>query len=273
MRRILALILLSLVVTATKAQELFLLTNPASNVPKNTMILRGMSSFFQRTADQTVSYHFMPEIEYGLSKKVMLIANGFISNENNKVTLEGASLLTQYRFYSNDAAKKHFRMAVWSRIAMNNAEIHQEEIELNGHNSGIRIGLTGTQLLHKTAISSTLSYQKAFDNFSNKFPINYVTNSVDYTLSMGQLVLPKKYKNFNQTNVNLMVEMLGQTHLENSNSFLDIAPMIQFIFRSKARLDIAYRRQLYSTVYRTQPNGFIINFQYSLFNVIKKKKA
>ena len=84
-------------------------------------------------------------------------------------------------------------------------------------------------------------------------------------------MLPKQYKNFNQTNVNLMVEMLGQTHLTNGKSFLDIAPVIQFIFKSKARLDIAYRRQLYSTMYRTQPNGIIINFQYNIFNVVKKK--
>ena len=267
---IISLILLSCI-TSAKAQELFLLTYPASNVPKNTMVVRGMNSFFQRKADNSISYHFMPEAMFGVNKKIMVVANGFISNEGNKINFEGASILTQYRFYSNDEAKKHFRMAVWSRIAINNADIHQEEIELNGHNSGIRIGLTGTQLLHKTAISSTFSYQKAFENIGNDFPVNYSTDAIDYTLSVGQLVLPKRYKNFNQTNVNLMVEILGQKHLTNSKSFLDIAPVIQFIFKSKARLDIAYRRQLYSTMYRTQPNGILVNFQYTIFNVVKTK--
>lgn len=255
----------------TKAQELFLLTYPASNVPKNAMVVRGMNSFFQRTADKSIRYPLMPEFEYGLSKKIMVIANGFISNEGNKVNLEGASLLTQYRFYSNGEAKKHFRMAVWSRFAVNNAEIHQEEIELNGHNSGIRLGLTGTQLLYKTALSSTISYQKSFNNFANEFPQNYTTRSIDYTFSLGQLVLPGTYKNFNQTNVNLMVEMLGQNQLSNGKSFLDIVPVIQFIFKSKARLDLAYRQQLYSTMSRTQPNGILINFQYNIFDVIRKK--
>lgn len=271
MRRKLALTILIFSIFQTKAQELFLLTNPASNVPKKTMVVRGMNSFFQRKANNSISYHLMPEIEYGLSKKVMLITNGFISNEGNKLNFEGASFLTQFRFYSNDEAKKHFRMAVWSRIAINNSEIHQEEIDLNGHNSGMRIGLTGTQLLHKTAISSTISFQQAINNFNNKFTQNYSTKSVDYTLSLGQLVLPRTYKNFNQTNVNLMVEILGQTHVTNSKSFLDIVPVIQFILKSKARLDIAYRRQLYSTMYRTQPNGIIINFQYNIFNIVKKK--
>jgi hypothetical protein len=162
-------------------------------------------------------------------------------------------------------------MAAWSRIALNNADIHQEEIELNGHNSGLRIGLTGTQLLHKTAISSTISFQQAADNFDNKIPGNYSTESFDYTLSTGHLILPRTYKNFNQTNLNLMIEVLGQTHLSNQKSYLDIVPVVQFIFRSKSRLDIAYRRQLYSSLYRTQPNGFILNYQYSLFNVVKRK--
>lgn len=271
MRRSLGLIVLLLCFFQTKAQELFLLTYPASNVPKNTMIVRGMNSFFQRTDDKFISYHLMPEVEYGLSKKVMIVANGFISNQENKVNFEGVSFLAQYRFYANDEAKKHFRMALWSRIAINNAQIYQEEIELNGHNTGIRLGLTGTQLLHKTALSSTISYQKAVNNFANKFPQNYSTDAVDYTLSLGQLLLPKTYNDFNQTNVNLMVEMLGQTHVKNKKSFLDIAPVIQFIFKSKARLEIAYRQQLYSTIYRAHPNGIIINFQYTIFNLIKEK--
>lgn len=256
--------------SAAKSQELFLFTNPASNVPKNTLVARGMNSFFQRSLDKSISYHFMPEIEFGLTKKIMVIANGFVSNEQNKVKMEGGSLLTQYRFLSKDASKQHFRMAVWSRFALNNADIHQEEIELNGHNSGVRIGMTATQLLYKTAISSTISFQKALDNFENKLPSNYSSQTVDFTLSVGQLVLPKTYKNFNQTNVNVMLEVLGQTHPSNGNTFLDIAPVLQFIFKSKARLDIAYRRQVFSSLYRTQANGIVVNFQYAFFNLTKK---
>ena len=59
--------------------------------------------------------------------------------------------------------------------------------------------------------------------------------------------------------------------VENGESFLDVAPVLQFIIKSKARLDITYRRQLFSTMYRTQANGIIINFQYSIFNVVNQK--
>lgn len=269
MRYLLSSLFLLFFINTTKSQELFLLTYPASNLPKNSLVVRGMNSFFQRTVDKTMSYHFMPEVMFGVSKKIMLVANGFLSNEKNKANIEGGSILGQFRFYSMDDTKKHFRMAVWCRVALNNAKIHQEEIELNGHNSGIKSGLTATQLLHKTAISTTLSYQKAFSNFSNTFPINYSQEAFDYTLSIGQLALPRKYRNFDQTNVNLMVEVLGQSQVGSGRSFLDVAPVVQFIIKSKARVDIAYRRQLYSTIYRTQPNGILINFQYNIFNLIK----
>lgn len=252
------------------AQELFLFTYPASNIPKNAMMIRGMNSFFQQQQKSTISYHFMPEIEYGVSKKFMFLVNGFISNENNKINLEGISLLSQYRFFNKDGSKKHFRIAFWNRLSINNAEIHQEEIELNGHNSGYRLGLTATQLLRKTAISSTISYQKAFNNFNQLFPNYYSNQAIDYTVSLGHLLFPKEYKNFSQTNVNLMVEILGQLHSNTGKNFIDIAPVVQFIFKSKSRLDLAYRRQLYSNIYRTQPNGIIVNFQYNIFNVLKR---
>lgn len=272
MKKISFLLFSSLFISKTQAQELFLFIYPASNVPKNTLVLRGMNSFFERTADKSISYHLMPAVEFGLTKKVMLVGNSFLSNENNKFNVEGASILGQYRFYSNDEMKKHFRMSIWSRVAINNAEIHQEEIEINGHNSGVRIGVTGTQLLNKTAISSSISFQKAFDNMSRAFPVNYSTEAIDYTLSIGQLLLPREYKNFKQTNFNLMVEILGQTHTATGKTFVDIAPVAQFIFNSKARIDISYRRQIYSSMLRTQPNGVVLNFQYNFFNIIKPRK-
>ena len=82
-------------------------------------------------------------------------------------------------------------------------------------------------------------------------------------------MFPRVYKNFKQTNINLMVEFLGQTLNENSKSNLDIVPSIQFIIRSRARIDLAYRKELYSNMIRTAPNGFLIKFEYTFFNVTK----
>jgi hypothetical protein len=65
------------------------------------------------------------------------------------------------------------------------------------------------------------------------------------------------------------LEFIGQRLNDNQKSFLDIAPSVQFIFNSQARVDIGYRRQLYSTMERTAPNGMVLKFEYLLFNVFK----
>jgi len=41
---------------------------------------------------------------------------------------------------------------------------------------------------------------------------------------------------------------------------------VQFIFNSVARLDLGYRQQLSSSLYRTAPNGLFIRLEYNLFN-------
>jgi hypothetical protein len=80
---------------------------------------------------------------------------------------------------------------------------------------------------------------------------------------------PKKYTSFKQTNINTMLEFVGQTLNENGKSYLDIVPSIQFIINSQARIDVAYRRELYSSMLRSAPNGFYLNLEYNFFNVSK----
>ena len=69
--------------------------------------------------------------------------------------------------------------------------------------------------------------------------------------------------------MNLLVEVLGQTLGNNGRSYLDVAPALQFIFNSQARIDIGYRQQMYSSMYRSAPNGFLVRFEYLFFNVFK----
>jgi hypothetical protein len=79
-------------------------------------------------------------------------------------------------------------------------------------------------------------------------------------------MLPKEYTGYNQTNVNLMLELLGQVNMNTGYSFLDIAPSVQFIFLSKMRLDAAYRIPLVKDLTRTAPGGFLIRLDYYFFN-------
>ncbi len=251
------------------AQELFVVTDPASNVPANSIAINIMQSSFKEKFKAGYNYHFMPEITYGLSKNLMFRGSAFISNRSNTLIAEGGSFMAKYRFFSSDDLNSHFRLAAYGRYSFNRADIHQEQIEVLGHNSGYETGLIATKLIKKTAISSSISFEKALNNDQYKFPSTMGNNATNYTLSIGKLMYPKKYTNYKQTNINLMVEIVGQTINSNSKSYLDIVPAVQFIFNSQARIDIAYRRELYTSMIRSAPNGVYLNLYYTFFNLKK----
>ena len=254
----------------TFSQELFVFTEPASNMPAKALGFRDMNGFmFEK--DGKLNYHNMPELMWGINKKWMFHLQGFISNrQDGGFETEGASLYAKYKFFSEDGKQSHFRMALFARASKNRADINQDEIETMGHNTGYEAGFIATKLLHKVAISSTLSYERALDNKPGYiFPPTQSNSAMNYTLSIGKLMLPKVYTSFNQTNVNLMLELIGQRLNGNQKSFLDIGPSVQFIVNSQARFDIGYRQQLYSTMERTAPNGVVLKFEYLFFNVFK----
>lgn len=245
-------------------------TEPASNMPAKSLGARLGNYLMKEDNSSKYDYHLIPELMWGANKKLMLHADVFFSNDNNSLTAEGGSFYAKYRFLSNDQVHSHFRMAAFARYSFNNSIINQEEIDLYGHNSGFQAGTVATQLLHKVALAASASYLHAIDNSSNnKIPITQSSDAVNYTFSFGKLMLPEEYTDYKQTNLNLMIEMLGQTLSGNGRSYLDIAPSLQFIFNSQARIDIGYRQQLYSSMYRTAPNGFVLRFEYLFFNAIK----
>ena len=253
------------------SQELFLITDPASNVPANSLGVNLLQSRFKEEFKSGYSYHLMPEVTYGINKNLMVRASAFVSNRSNDLVTEGGSFYVKYRFYSTDDLNSHFRLATYGRFSFNRADIHQEQIEIVGHNTGFETGIIATKLVKKVAISSSLSFEKALDNKPNyPFPDNIGDNATNYTLSFGKLMYPKKYTSFKQTNINLMVEFVGQTINENGKSYLDVVPAVQFIFNSQARLDLAYRQELISSMIRSAPNGFYFNLYYTFFNLKKQ---
>lgn len=252
------------------AQELFVVTDPASNVPAGSLGIRLGQSIFKEQMKSGYSYHLMPEVTLGINKNLMVRTSMFVSNRSNQLVAEGASFYTKYRFLSTDDLHSHFRMAAFGRYSFNNADIHQEQLEIMGQNTGFETGIVATQLIKKVAISASVSFEKAFDNKPDyKFPATQSDNATNYTLSFGRLMYPKKYTNFKQTNINTMVEFVGQTLNENGKSYLDVVPSIQFIINSQARIDVAYRHELYSSMLRSAPNGFYLNLEYNFFNIIK----
>lgn len=255
---------------SSKSQELFVMTEPASNMPAGSIGLRAMNSFmFDK--NNKLNYHIMPELMWGISQRWMIHLQSFQSNRSTGgLQFEGGSFYAKYRFFSRDDIHKHFRLATYGRLSINQADIHQEEIETMGHNSGGELGIIATQLIKRLAISVSVSYEQAMDNTSkNQFPNNQSNNATNFTLSFGRLMYPKVYKNFKQPNINLMCEFLGQVLNQNGKANLDIVPSIQLILNSRARIDFAYRKEIYCTMSRTAPNGFLLKFEYTFFNVTK----
>lgn len=256
-----------------KSQELFVVTEPASNVPAGSLGLKLAQSRMKEKFEKGFNYHMMPEITWGVNKNLMVRASGFISNRNSDgksddLKTEGGSFYAKYRFLSTDDFHSHFRMAVFGRYSFNNADIHQDEIETMGHNSGYEVGLVATKLIKKVAISGSVSIEKAQDNKPNySFPDSQSDLALDYTLSFGKLMYPSKYSDFKQTNINLMLEIVGQTMNGNQRSFLDVIPSVQFIINSQARIDVGYKQQIYSSMLRSAPNGVYLNLQYTFFNL------
>jgi len=262
------LIIVFLLSFSAKAQELFSVTEPASNMAARSIGFRLDNSVMDEINSSKINYHLIPEIRVGVSKKLMIQAGAFFSNRNVRFRAEGGSLYGKYRFFSNDAMQRHFRMAAFARISYNKSDIHQEEINMYGHNTGFEAGVVATQLLRKVALSSAVSFVKATDNGNNNKFIYGPNDSkaVNYTFSIGKLMLPKEYKDYRQTNLNLMVEFLNQVNVGSGKYYMDVAPSIQMIFNSQSRVDIGYRKELTSTLLRTAPNGFFIRLEHNLFN-------
>lgn len=253
-----------------KAQELFVFSEPASNMPASSLGIRMGQSLMKESFSSGYNYHLIPEIMFGINKNLMVHTTAFVSNRSNNLVTEGGSLYAKYRFLSLDDLHSHFRIALFGRFSINNSDIHQEEIKTMGHNSGYEMGFIATKLANKIAISASFSFEKAVDNKPNyNFPNKQINNAGNYTFSIGKLVYPKQYNSLKQTNLNVMIEMLGQMLNDNGKSFLDIAPSLQFIILSQARIDLAYRQQLYSSMLRTAPNGIYLKLEYVFFNLKK----
>lgn len=159
-------------------------------------------------------------------------------------------------------------MAAFGTMSLNNSDIHQEEINMYGHNTGFEGGLVATKLLHRVALSSTASFTKAKDNGNNNKYIYGLNNSraLNYSFSVGKLMLPNEYKNYRQSNINLTVETLSQYNTGSGKYYVDLASSVQLIYNSESRIDIGYRKQIISNLLRTAPNGFVIRIEHNFFN-------
>ncbi len=249
-----------------QGQELFALTEPASTMSKGSVSVRFSNAIYKRIDGSGYNHFFMPKLMWGVHKRLIVNASLFASTRSDQIKYEGVSIYSKYRFFSVDDLRSHFRMAGFARYSVNNTIVNQEEIDITRYNSGYELGLIATQLLNKIAISSSLSFKKALNNNAgNIFPAEQGSYATNFSLSFGKLIHPVKYDNFKQTNINLMLEFLGQTINQNGKSYLDVAPTIQFIVKSQTRIDLGVKKEILSSMTRISPNGIFLNLEHTFF--------
>lgn len=266
------LLMLALVIAGANymaySQELYVFTEPASNMPAKSIGVRINNEGF---LGSKFTNRTMPELMIGFNKRLMTHMQGFFSDMDGKYRLEGGSFYAKYRFLSKDEIQKHFRGAVYARVSTSKRPTYTSDINLDGDNSGWQSGLIFTQLLHKLALSSTIGYAQVFkDNSKQLVAMPQPDNMLNYSLSAGYLVLPVVYKNYKEPNFNVYVELLGKTNPANGNTYLDIAPALQLILNSRTRLDLGYRFQAAGDIEnRYNKNMYLARVEFNFFNVLK----
>ena len=261
----------------SKAQELYPYSEPASNMPSKSISIKNTAFFNKDVHSSRTVNRQMPELMFGLNKNWMVHLGANFSNMHQQSFVwEGARLYAKYRFLSNDDVHQHFRMAAFASGTYSRNHLDHNEINIQmGDQSGVQAGLIATQLWNKFAISATGSWNEVLDEKrqDKSFADVYAYRSSNYSLSAGYLLLPFEYKDYNQTNINLYAELLGSRNINfpREKYYVDLAPSIQAIFNSTAKLNVGYRFQLSSDIYRLTKNSWMVSFEYIFLNALRKK--
>jgi hypothetical protein len=273
------------------AQELYPNTEPASTFPYKTLGIRLMSEVYSEGGGFIRNMNAL-RLMYGVTPKLSVYLSAASSNHHKKTLppdypyhntpergvykpyyFNGFSLYSKYRFLSIDKEKEHLRMAVYAEGSLVNSAHDEGEPRLLDDTKGFGFGYIGTYLKNKFAASITIGgifpgqFVGEQTDLVHTLPniptrVKY-PNALNYSLSLGYLVLPKAYNSYKQTNLNVYVELMGKAYgntyvwvtpagvpeymVENArippalrkNVYLDIVPGIQFIFNSNTRVDLS----------------------------------
>lgn len=255
------------------AQELFIFSEPASTMPKKAIMFRMNSRHY--TNSSGYYYKLNPELGYGLAKNLMGHVEGYYSNwALQQGSFDAVGINAKYRFFSEDGLHKHKRLAVTGKVIYSFHPLPMQWMIEDGNTSLVSVGLIYTQLIHKLALSGKISYTKpvAIGHSDGA----YVSGGelLQWQFSTGLLTFPMQYKNYNQINVNVYAEYLGQQNLglqysrdlPSSHSINhDLGVGLQLIFASRFTTELAYRMNLGGNMNRMTNSMYYFNVEYMLF--------
>tara|TARA_E500000331_G_C17214700_1_gene695348 strand:- start:674 stop:1507 length:834 start_codon:yes stop_codon:yes gene_type:complete len=269
-------LILVIIFNDSYSQELYINSEPASLIPKGTKVVRLSYSNIiidesNALGDVANAFLMTPSLAYGLSKKIMISASFQFANKPYEQGLvpnfgfNGFKFYSKQRIYTTDKQKNHTRLSSFLKYSFHKDNFMKGNIDLDLQNKGFELGLIGTQLIKKLAISITSAYTRANDindDSNNLINLSTFKNS----LSAGYLLLPRKYKSYKQTNFNLYLEYLTNTVMNKTfpvryNRFSStLAPGLQFVILSRSRLDFSYKIRKGDT-----ENEFFIKFTYIIY--------
>ena len=265
------------------AQELYINSEPASLIPKGTKVVRLTNSNIFLDGSNIMgsignAFIVTPSLSYGISKKIMLSGSIQFANKpyeqdmTPNFGLNGFKIYSKQRILSTDKQKYHTRLSSFIKYSYHEDKFMKDNIDIDLQDTGFELGLIGTQLINKLAISITTAITR-ISNIDEKFTqgstVKWQTtnlNTFKNSISAGYLLFPRKYNSYKQTNFNLYVEYLTNTILNENfpvryNKFRStFAPGIQFIIMSRSRLDFSYKIRK-----GDMPEEFLVKLSYIIY--------
>ncbi len=275
MSRVLVIVFVLSVFSGLRAQELFIQTEPASNMPVGRFGVRATSDIWSEN-NRTIS-RFGTEIMYGVSKNLMVHLQAYGSNAIHNFEPETYGIYAKYRLYSDDDFKYHFRISAYGEVLGGKQHNTIPSFSFKGAGPMVASGLIFTLLENRLALSSTVGAAKSLKDI---FPTDggSFTNitGINASLSAGYLVYPNTYTSYSDPNINIYAELLGynsyfqlndgfdySTNASGGELVLSFGP--QLILNSVARFDLAYSLLLKSNFIEKRSNSLLLRFEYNFY--------
>lgn len=258
------------------AQELYVFTEPASNMPARSLSFKLTGRYPDSKFNNYFKQRYVPEVMIGINKNWMVhLAAGLSDYYSEKLRPESIRGYIKYRFLSNDQVHRHFRMAVFAEGSYSRNRFLYDEFTLDGDLSGVQTGLIVTQLVNRLAVSGTASYMRGFDEDTDHgmHGGRSMLDMFNYSLSAGYLFLPRNYTDYKQTNLNLYLELLGSRGMGHRRYLVDLAPAVQIIFNSTTKVNVGARFQLSGNMARVGERTYQVSIEHTILNAFKKRRS
>lgn len=237
------------------AQELYVMSEPASTMPARSIIVK---QSYQQMGGRSATAFYNTQLEFSFKKNWMMhVGTNYTASD----------VYLQHRFYSADDIHSHTRLAFFAKAINSPYNPTTNAIMMEGQQKFWNAGLIATRLQHKWASSLTAGWVHRYVGNTN-----YTKEGIQYVFSNGWLLYPKNYENYQQTNLNFYIELIGQQLINDRSYFIDLAPSIQLIFNSQAKLNLGYRWALSDNTNRMNNKSIYLSIDYLFFNAIPRIK-